>query len=505
MSRIQDVIRRYENCRAVLRNGVEIIAVGDPIGAALNSAVRTALFRIDEENKEVWGGLIRAANAIRWRRLTQPQPNGFNPAVYEGVEEVRREVKRLRGSVNDEALLNQISSAAEAVTESDSPLGDEILRLVREVGPESCTVVARNGFARAGLRNWLENYGVSVLLTGELESLSQRIEQSYILGPPTLFSASLVTAPATGAITFVMPAWFVNRSLPPSGLVSHAEHSSEIQSKVHFVGNIEDPPTEVPEDAQIVDEYYPQPVWGRREGEDREPESGEVEARKILLAGGFGLWLDDGERIRALDPLLPEGNRVSYEAVADVRPGTYLVLREGATEHGAMFEAAMAEVGTHAEGILATQALWKQALAERLDRKGTKQVIAELDARKVRAATRVRAWTDPTLICPRYEQDLALLLDWLGIPANPSFNNAMILRRAVYRASADLRQELEDAVGRADLRALEEEGFMHLELEREGFRGMIVARVLARAPFTEIVPRPQARVPFKDGGAQWLE
>jgi hypothetical protein len=505
MTRIQDVIRRYEYCRTVLQGGIEIIAVGDPVGAALNSAVRTALFRVDEENQHVWVDLIRAANSIRWRRLTQPQPNAFNAALQEGVDAVHREVKRLRGSVNDEALLDQIHSAAGAFAENDSPLGDELLRLTGEVGPEACIVIARNNPARAGLRNWLENFGVSVLLPGELDTVTAQIEQSYIVGPPTFYSPSLIYAPATEAITFVMPSWFSNRSLPSSGFASHAENTSELRSMVHFVGDIADPQTEIPHDAEVKDEYYPQPAWGQRESEDREPESGEVEAQKILLAGGFGLWLDDGERIRALDPRLPAGNRVSYEAVKDVRPGTYLVLREGAAERGAMFDAALGEVGSQAEQILATQARWKHSLAEQLDRKGTKQVIAELSGKGVRAAAQVRAWIEPTLICPRQEQDLAIVLDWLEIPLNPSFANAKVLRRAVYRASAELRQELEEAVERADLRALEEEGFLQLELEREGFRGMVVARVLARAPFTEIVPRPQARVPFKDAGAQWLE
>ena len=81
----------------------------------------------------------------------------------------------------------------------------------------------------------------------------------------------------------------------------------------------------------------------------------------------------------------------------------------------------------------------------------------------------------------------------------------MSLRRALYKAIAELRQELEVAVGQVGLLALQRDGVMHLELQREGFRGMIVARVLARAPFTEIVPRYQTRVPFPDRGAQWLE
>lgn len=504
MSRIRNVIRRYDACRALIRQGVDIFVVGDPAGAQLNAAVRRALYQVGDDGKEVWGDLLRAASALRWRRLTQPQPNTFSPALIEAVNGVLREVKLLRGFVGDESLLDQIAAAATAVGETNSPVAEDLLRSVQEVSADLCAVVASNGAARAGLLGWLEQFGVLVVVPSELYTLPPEVDQSYVIGPPAFFPASLVTAPATEAITFVMPAWFGNRSVPTSSLAAHAEGGIAVSAKVHQIGDITEPASEVPVD-EIEDTYYPQPVWGGRTSEDREPRSDEVEAWKVLLGGGLALWLDDGERIRSLDPRQPEGDRVSYEAVDDVQPGTYLVLREGATERGAMYEAALAAVGQRAASIVATQERWKQALADRLARQGAKRVIAELKARNVHSAARVRAWTEPTLICPKHEEDLNALLEWLGLPLRPSYTNAVSLRRALYKASAELRQELEEAVGEADLHALLRDGFMHLELHRVGFRGMIIAKVLARAPFTEIVPRPQTRVPFQDGGAQWLE
>jgi hypothetical protein len=136
---------------------------------------------------------------------------------------------------------------------------------------------------------------------------------------------------------------------------------------------------------------------------------------------------------------------------------------------------------------------------------GASASIAELRARGVRSATRVRAWTEPTLISPKYENDLVLLLEWLGLAVEPSRRNAMALRRAVYQVSADLREELEDAVSRTNLAALERDGHMSLEIQREGFRSMVVARVQARSPYTEIVPRPQTRLPISDRSGEWLE
>lgn len=506
MSRIHDVIHRYNACRAVLNHGVDIFAVADSAGAELNAAVRRALYQVDDDNGDAWGDLFRAANAVRWRRVTQPQPNAENPALREAVAGVLREAKLLRSFVGDGSLVDEIATAATAVGETDSPAGAELLRSVSEVGPERCVVIASKVPARAGMYRWLERFGVRAVVPSELDSLSADVEQSYVVGPPIFFPVSLVTAPATEAITFIMPTWFGNQSVPTSRFAPYSEGGIAIRvNKVYFIGNLAEPASEVLEVAEIEDTFYPQPVWGRQKSEDREPERDEVAASKILLAGGLALWLDDGERIRSLDPRQPEGERVSYEAVGDVQPGTYFVLREGTTEHGAMYEAALAGVGQHAASITATQQQWKEALADRLARNGVKQVIAELKARNVRSATQVCAWIEPTLICPKHEEDLAALLEWLGLPRDPAYTNALTLRRALYKASAELRQELECAAGQADLHALERDGLTHLELQREGFRGMFVARVLARAPFTEIVQRAQTRVPFPDSGAQWLE
>lgn len=504
MSRISDVIYGYEACSALSRHGVDIFAVGDPAGAQLNGAIRRALWQVDDDGKELWGNLLRAASALRWRRMVRPQPNAYSPALLEAVTGVQREVKLLRGFVGDESLLDELASAAVAVGEIDSPTGAELLRSVLEVSAERCVVVASNGRARAELLDWLEPFDVAVVLPSDLGALPREVDQSYVVGPPAFFPSSLLTAPATEAVTFVMPTWFGNRSVPTSAFAAYAEGAIAIRAKVHVMGDTAEQTSNVTLEHDH-DTYYPQAAWGRRASEDREPESDEVKAWKVLLGGGLALWLDDGERIRSLDPRQPEGERVNYEAVDDVQPGIYLVLREGATERGAMYAAALTAVGSQAVTIAASQDRWKKALLDRLACDGEKQVIAELKARDVRSAGRVRAWTDPTLICPRRDEDLAALLEWLSLPLQPSYANAVRLRRALYRASADLRYGLEDAVGRADLRALEREGFMRLELQREGFRGMIVAKVLARAPFTEVVPRPQSRLLFRDSGAQWLE
>ncbi|MER6161952.1 hypothetical protein ABT147_41740 [Streptomyces sp. NPDC001868] len=505
MNRVHDVIRRYKASVEVVRHGVEIFVVGDPAGARLNAAVRSLAYTVSENSSDVRGDLLRAANALRWRRMMQPQPDGFHLAVTEAASAVVREARMLRGAVADEVLLDEIAAAAQGVCQTDSPVSGELWRSIEEADPSICAVVASSNRARAGLQEWLTSLSVPVLLPGELSDVSERVEQLYVVGPPSFFPPSLVTAPAANELTFLMPAWFRHRAIPVSRFADQADGAIKARVREWTVGDLSEPEAPISDDEPMEDVYYPQPIWRGRISGDSEPGPDEAEAWKVLLAGNLAIWLDDGDRIRALDPRQPEGERVTYAAVKDVVPGTYLVLRDGETERGAMYEAALHLMGPRAGAIEATQRGWKTALEERLASRGVRASIAELRARGVRSAARVRAWTETTLISPKNEQDLVLLLEWLGLAAEPSHQNAMALRRAVYQASADLREELENAVSRADLAALERDGRMSLDIQREGFRSIVVAKVQARSPYTEIVPRLRTRVPFFDRSGEWLE
>lgn len=505
MTRVHEVIRRYEGCRSVLRYGVTIFAVGDPEGAALNAAVRNALFALGDQRSHIWDELLQVASTLRWRRMTQPQPNKYQPEVAQLAEQVRQEAQRLRHVVSNEEILDRLAAAAAAVAETDSFVGDVLLESIKEVGPKSCAVVASRRVARAGIASWLDFIGVQTLVPTQLGEIPTAVDLAYVVAPPTFVPASIVTAPTTREVTFVMPAWFRNRALPTSSLGPHAEGAMVIKTRVHEVGVVVEAPDEVPAEAAVEDNYFPQPIWGARTSGDREPESDEIEARKILLGGGLALWLDDGERIRTLHPGQPAGDRVGYDPVSNVGPGTYLVLRERETERGAMYDQALRDLGAGAAGVLATQERWKRALARRLAARGLSRAVTELAANGVRSAGQVRAWMDPRLICPQRDADFVGLLEWLQEPLHPTQSNAIMLRRGLYRASAKLRKALEAAVDTIDLSVLERDGFLRVALAQDGFHGMIVARVLACAPFTEIVSRHEVRVPFQEVSPQWLE
>jgi hypothetical protein len=310
----------------------------------------------------------------------------------------------------------------------------------------------------------------------------------------------------TETVSFVFPAWFGDRSLPRSALASCAEGGVVIAGTEFPVGDVSEPGTRPTEEAVNETELMPQASWIPPDATPREPGDDEVAARRLLLSGGYGMWLDDdGEWIRAVDPTQRGGGRVINIDVQAVRPGIYLLLRDGETERAALYEAALQLMGTQAAAVVASQAQWKGALQTRLNQFGRAAVTRELAAKGVKTLDRVSAWAEPMLARPRSNQDFEKLLQWLEVSVHPTYELATALRRKRAQASAKVGDQLEEAVAAADMSLLERYGHLRLELKLEGFRGVIATRVLSISPHVEIVPRHDARELRPDRSAKWLE
>lgn len=508
-SRIIGLDQRYAASASLVRHGVEIITVRDERGARFDSATRSLFRLIQRDGPGVWDQLASAAKALRWRLVTDPMPIERNAQLTAAAGEVGRRARQLIGAVDADALLREIADAAAALCTRDPLVGAVLRESLTEVGPESAVVVAASSRSREALGEWLGSFGARVLTLGDLERVDVSEDIAYFVGPPRFFKSAAVTAPRTLEVTFILPAWFGDRTVPRSAIAQYAEGGIQVAARIVEAG---DALPALPEPATLETEpipeedLHPQPVWGSRVSEDRAPNADEVEARKVLLSGNRAIWLDDdGERIRALDPTQPPGERVGYSDVSAVAPGTYLLLREGEAERESLHARVFGRIGRRASEIQESQASWKSALIERLRARGIRDSERALRALGVRAAGQVRAWTSPHVIRPQSDGDFERLLGWLGLPVQPHFGHASLLRHEVHRATRELRDQLEAAADVADLHELEHAGHMTLDIAEPGFRGMFVTRVLAIAPFTELIARHDARVPFADEGAQWLE
>lgn len=508
MTRLEATAARYARCAGLIRRGVELDIVGDPVGARLDAAARRlVLMARDDDPGGLWDDVLGPTKSLRWRLLTQPQPTELSTSVQLAAAAVAAKARDLRPAVAVEAqqVLNELANAAEAVAANDPAVGALLVESILEATTGACVVIAAGGAAAVGLERWLGPKGVRVRTVTELLREQISVESGYVVGPPRLFPASLVTAPMTDSLNFIFPAWFTDRALPRSPLATWAEGAVMIHGREFLVGDTTRPeagPGEEHDETVML----PQATWVSAGSPPRLPVVGEVAARCLHLSGGYRMWLDDdGEWIRAVDPSQPGGARIVNIDIEEVRPGVYLLLRDGQTERRALYEAALQLMGPERQAVEDSQAAWKGALKDRLDRLGRTTVIRRLADAGVRTLDRVPAWIDPLLARPRSNHDFKRLLQWLDVPIHPTYELATALRSLRIKASNQIGDQLEAVVAGADMARLEREGHLRLELDIEGFRGVIATRVIDISPYLETIPHYEARVLQPDRSATWRE
>ncbi|WP_022904495.1 hypothetical protein [Curtobacterium sp. B8] len=505
MSRVAAVNERYRATAAVARDGVSLFVVADENGATLNAAIGAVARMAAEDGSDLWEHVLGAAKSLRWHLAFRPQPLEFNPSVTTAAHAVVAQADAIRPALGDDgtALLDALTEAAERVAAEDPPIGPYLLESVVEVGPAACLVVADGTLSRGQIASWLGPLGFRVLSPGMLADATSIADVAYVVGPPRLMRTSLATAPPTPEVSFFVPSWFGDRSLPTTAIADYAQGAIRPRVRVFELGKLKPNADEVAPEPEPIEDFAPAPVWKSQSSAHRVPGVDEVVVRKVLLSGGYAIWMDDGERIRTLDPSQPTGERVTYTDVAAVEPGTYLVLRLGVTERTVLYEATMASMGVLRAVVESSQDRWKQALLGRLRSAGRPHVESAIRRLGVKAAEQAEAWTQPTLARPQLDSDFKLLLQWLEIAEEPTLSNATKFRRARFRAASHMREQLELAMASADIEALRVEG--HVKVHGAGFADIIATRVLAISPHTNVVPRHDAREPFLDGGGRWLE
>jgi hypothetical protein len=506
VSRFEWLNERYAAAASVSAHGVEMLTVGDSVGAHLDAAIKELIVLARTDGPELWADLLGAARQLRWRLVTEPQPIELNPQLQEVARAVKLQAERLHSAVGDDArtVLRQLEAATLDVWHRDPVIGPVLVRCIQEVGAESCRVLAAGSRSAAGMSRWFIESGLGAVAVSGIDRHGDGVvEQAYAVGPPRIFSPSTITSPTANAVMFIFPSWETNRSIPRTVLSAQAEGAIRPRSRTFTEG---DEPVLVRPTPDVADDLVPLPNWTAQQAPDREPGVDEVIARKVLLSGALSIYLDsEGEHIRSLDPTQPAGERVTHSDVHLVGPGTYLVLREGQSERQVLYDRAIALLGHRGPQAKASQRRWKEALQVKLRQAGRREVGRALAQVGVPRIDRATAWTEETLARPQDDQDFLRLLAWLDVPLHPTFELATELRRLRLQASADVRESLERALSAASMTTLEEHGHLRLDLDIPGFRGIIATRVLAVSPHAELVARHDVRVATPDRSAQWLE
>ncbi|MFC5061132.1 hypothetical protein [Actinomycetospora atypica] len=411
-------------------------------------------------------------------------------------------------------FLRMLSDHADGLASSPSPMGNVLLEAVQTSGHAKSVIVVMNARAEQGIRDWLshcdlEPANIQVVGRGDV----QRDCHSYLLGPPALLGPKSYLAPTCPKLSYIYPRWVPDRALPISFLTEHStdgvrpKPSIRIAIDTTVTDALDHEDVHEQSDDDFVDDTHSNLSWSDVSPPSRAPLDDEVLARRVMLAGGRSMLLDqDGGWIRALDPDQPAGERVYQQDEKTIVPGVYLILREGITNSDALYELTMYVLGEKRHAVETAQREWKDSLARALRRHGTHQVARQLDRAGVEASTRAPAWIEPTLARPQSTNDFRNLLVWLGLePVETYISNADNYSRARYRAVNEVRGALESALSATDLDLLRANGIVKLRLETSGFASIIAARVLAISPDEYLVPRTAVRIPEFDRSARWLE
>ena len=506
MNRLESLNRRYgisARIDGASVGPVVIEAIPDPAGARFDEALRNIIVSLGEDAVS-FEELLSPAKALRWKRLFHAQPVTLDGRLQVLAERVIEQCLLMEGALDDQ-LLDDLLKAAEGVAHNDSGFADELIAWIDDVGAEECTVVAINRSDVIELSDWLQRDGLQVLTARQALSAVSERSQMYVVGPPIFYPRALATAAVADEISYLVSDWFRCRKLPPSSFAEFAEKAVVVKTRVREAETVEVANKPAGEQIDVLEEFVPQPIWGESRSDRSAPKSDEVLARKLYLGGRFAMWLDDGQRIRSLDPSQPVGERVTYMDVESVTEGSFLLLREGASERETLYQAAIDSLGNRAADIEASQTRWKCRLGDRLQHRGRWCVEDELKAFGVTAYEQVRAWTDPILVRPKSKRDFRLLLDWLGVPVQSTADNADMLKRVLTCESQRIRKELEDIIEYIDLDELERIGYVSLGGRNVGVRGMCATRVLAISHFKRPVARSRTRLLIEDDGGLWLE
>jgi len=485
---------------------VELTVVPDPRSGPFDIAVRELGRRIEQTSPPMLAELLAMARQLRWHLAVEPYPASYSARRVELVGQLTDLAHRCKTIVGNETsgiLGGLINRAIAAGHGGVPPTGRCLLELLSEAGYARCAVVLANPRVADAVRLWFRDLKIDIPAgTWREQMTSPVLDHLYLVGSPSVFGSPILTAPRAYALNYLFPSWVKDRDLPTTAFSDVAEGGIKPHARIHALG---DDPVIPQQLLHVENRLVPQPIW-RSATAVRQLGADEVLARRILLAGGFAIMLDDeGELIRTLDPNQPAGERVELRDVKSLAPGACLVLREGGTESEALYSRAIALLGQQAENVEKTQIEWKTALHRQLLIRGRAEVIRSLSNRGVRAAAQAPAWAAPRVARPQRSIDFDILLRWLQLESEPYREHADLLRHARSQAAADVRESLERALAESDISRLEHDGYLRINLELEGIVSIVATRILAISPRSEPVSRHDVRRLKEDRAARWLE
>jgi hypothetical protein len=262
-----------------------------------------------------------------------------------------------------------------------------------------------------------------------------------------------------------------------------------------------------------ADEVLPRIDWSAisanlAPGHEQDDAESTTESRLVLLANGFGAFLDIAEHayVYVIDPEAPDLERIRRVHTSELAPGMYVLLR---SEGGGDYVASIANnlLGDEAARLRGIQQHWKGLLREKVRTKSISEVSAQLRAMGLQRAseTNLRNWMSETSLRTEDPADFTALMRFLGLQqrAKTYWQAMEILDRAHRKAGFHIRRLLIREVLQADFRELEGDGRMDFELADADGGSLTAFRVEQISPDTSRIAHFRVGRPFKVEADLW--
>ena len=458
------------------------------------------------DDEEYWASVSRPLKRLRWRMATVPLPANHSAiGAQETCDALLPRLSRCKQQVPGlAALAEQIAHQLQDLCASeDDPLGDAVRRAAANSATDAVLLLTDGSCAEevgAAFRDELET-----MTTAQL--LRSRVGAVIAAGPSCWFPRGLLQAPRAQRFTFMYFAWLRDRGPDLDLFVGTEERLRHALSPApdRAVG---DGATGAPQDA---DNWVPRIEWKAVEGaakRNSEAFGGEpLAAQLFLLASSEGVYLESRDGATAFVAELEDEVAVGQMPVADIRVGTFLVVRT-AGDGDYVREIADRLLGTRSQHLRALQQRIKRLLAGNIAEHGTAAVARRLRrlGSLIANESNLRRWASPDSIRTHDFADFSAICELIDEPGTKSLWDAMgELQAAHQQAGNEVRKLLVAEIRKADIMVLLQQGWADYDVDEiDGEGSLRVARVTGRAPDKAEVPRSRLRRAFPVRGDLWL-
>lgn len=496
---LDDVAERYELAASV---SVGRLCVEDDGAEGLAHAVRSLLRQLGHNaDDEYWKRVVARLRRTWWELATVPLPHDHQALDLRGtsvlLERWLRDCDRVYPSHGSAAadITRRIADLSRA---HDDPLGKAVCSLDRdcEWWPPRRALLLRDVRYADEVATHLSQVGVrlDVLVPGQLTRAST-YDRMIAVGSSAWFPNHVFSAPLANRIDLVQFAWIRDQALE-TGILPATSGAAAPRRLL-------DAHDSRSRQAVEAGELVPVTNWAMiatRTGARSSPSDSRadtVDAYLLLLASGDAVYLEaeQGSRAYVLD--VSSGSELHQIPTSSIQPGAYLVTRVGG-EGDYIPAIANALLGADAARLRASQRRWKERLRSLIAAVGLRGVAIQVRSAGAPRANEpnIRRWAAADSIRTNDFADFNGLMKTLGLgdEAQQLWQDMDLIDQAHLRAGQRARALLNREIAKSDSAELERRGWRDFDVaEIEGEGALRVARVIARAPATVLVPARETR------------